>query len=114
MIKQGEIKVGLVTTPNTDVAINIARKIVESKLAACVNIIPKVTSIYFWKGEVVEDTESLMIIKTSKNSVNELISLIRNMHPYEVPEIIFLDVTEGNEEYLRWVLDESAGTPKVG
>jgi len=98
-------RVVFITTP-TDKGEEIARYLVENKLAACVNIVQKVKSIYWWQGKIEEDSESLLIVKTSDGKVDELIEKVREIHPYTVPEIISLNIEEGNPDYLKWI-DES-------
>lgn len=84
---------------------SVARKLVEAKLAACVNIVPQVTSVYSWKNEIVEDNEVLLIIKSKSEVYNELEAKIRELHSYEVPEIIFFNIQKGLPEYLNWIDD---------
>lgn len=84
-------------------AMKIARVLVEAHLAACVNIVPKVTSIYEWKGEVCEETELLLMIKTQQNRIEELKATLGEIHPYEVPEFVVLPITDGLPDYLNWV-----------
>ncbi len=81
----------------------IARKVIESKLSACVNIITGIRSIYWWKGEINEDDEELLIIKTKKTVLNKLIDYIKSIHPYTVPEIIATEIIGGNLDYLNWI-----------
>jgi periplasmic divalent cation tolerance protein len=85
----------------------LARALVGEALCACVNIIPKVTSVYRWKGQLIEDAESLLVIKTRRSRFEALRARIVELHGYEVPEIIFLDVSAAHEPYLRWVLEAS-------
>ena len=86
-----------------EAAKSIARTLVESKLAACVNIVPQITSIYSWKGEIVEDNEFLLIVKSKSEAYDKLESEIKELHSYEVPEIIAFDINKGLPEYLRWI-----------
>jgi periplasmic divalent cation tolerance protein len=97
--------VALVTAP-ADRAPELARRIVEEKLAACVNILPGVRSIYVWKGEVCDDSEALLVIKTRAALFEALRARVVALHPYEVPEVIELPILDGHAPYLKW-LDES-------
>ena len=87
-------------------ASGIARALVERQLAACVNVVPGVTSIYRWQGTVQTDTEWLLIVKTRRERFEEVGAAIRALHAYEVPEIVMLDIADGDAAYLAW-LDES-------
>ena len=100
----------LITAPEGAPAQKLARLIVESKAAACVNLIPGVKSTYWWEGKIQEEGECLLIAKTDKLKVKALIKLVKANHPYSVPEIISLRIKEGNRDYLRWIAD-SIGTP---
>jgi periplasmic divalent cation tolerance protein len=100
----------LVTAPEGETARKLARLIVESKLAACVNVVPTVRSTYWWEGKIHEEAESLLIAKTDKLKVKFLIKLVKANHPSAVPEVISLRIKEGNRDYLRWIAD-SLGTP---
>lgn len=97
-----------VTTPNTDIANKIAKNLVETRLAACVNIIQKIQSIYRWGGKIEKDEETLLIIKSRPELFNELSKAVKESHPYEVPEIIALPIIEGNKEYLDWIYGETS------
>ena len=81
------------------------------RLAACVNIIPGLRSIYRWEGEICDDGESLLVIKTRAESVADLTEALLELHPYDTPEVIALPIEEGagNPAYLQWLLDESGG-----
>ncbi len=100
----------LVTINDRDRAAQIAHTLVEKKLVACVNIVPEIRSIYSWQGEICDDSEILLIMKTKSNLFAELESAINALHPYEVPEIIALDIQKGLPGYLRWI-DESTTQP---
>ncbi|XP_062953333.1 protein CutA isoform X2 [Cynocephalus volans] len=99
----GSVSAAFVTCPNEKVAKEIARAVVEKRLAACVNLIPQITSIYEWKGKIEEDSEVLMMIKTQSSLVPALTDFVRSVHPYEVAEVIALPVEQGNSPYLHWV-----------
>jgi periplasmic divalent cation tolerance protein len=96
----------LITTPNINEARKIAKTLVQEKLAACCNIIEKVNSIYFWKGNIEDDTESLVIVKSKKDVFDTLSKRVRELHRYTVPEIIALPIIAGSESYLEW-MDET-------
>jgi periplasmic divalent cation tolerance protein len=85
----------------------IARSLVEEKLVACVNIFPRIDSIYRWQGEVEEDSECALIAKTCDDNIDETIRRIKELHSYDVPDIIVLPIIGGLEEYLRYVEDET-------
>lgn len=92
-----------VTTPTMEVAEQIGQALVEKQLAACANLLPGLHSIYRWQGQVCNEPEVLMIIKTSETRFSALTDLIRNLHPYEVPEIIALPIIAGSPDYLAWI-----------
>jgi periplasmic divalent cation tolerance protein len=93
----------LTTAGNEAEAQRIARELVERKLAACVNIVPRVQSIYRWQGKVESSEEYLLLIKTSSARVDEMQTAIRELHSYELPEFIVMAMTDGSEEYLNWI-----------
>ncbi|KAJ8943441.1 hypothetical protein NQ318_015721 [Aromia moschata] len=101
----GEHSVAYVTAPNEEVAKKIGHGLVSNKLAACVNIVPKITSIYEWEGKINEDSEVLMMIKTRTSKVNQLTSYVKANHPYTVCEVISLPIQNGNDAYLKWISD---------
>lgn len=106
-----QVRVVLMTAPDRDTATRITRSLVEERLIACGNVVPGLTSIYRWDGEVQEDPEVLVILKTDAETLPELLRRAPELHPYEVPELLALPVTEGLPSYLEWVADECGGTP---
>ncbi|XP_069739279.1 protein CutA homolog isoform X2 [Phaenicophaeus curvirostris] len=112
----GSLSAAFVTCPNVTVATELARSLVQKRLAACVNIVPHVTSIYEWQGKLEEDSEVLMMIKTRSSKIPALAEFVRSAHPYEVPEVVALPVTQGSVPYLRWALGNvpPLRTPKRG
>ena len=97
------IVIALSTCPDEATAKQIAATLVEERLATCVNRVSGVTSTYFWDGRLQDDSEILLIIKTSQARVDTLTERMKALHPYELPELIVLPVSGGNEAYLRWV-----------
>jgi periplasmic divalent cation tolerance protein len=95
----------LVTVPNIDEGQKIARNLVESKLVACVNIIKNISSIYRWKGEIEEDSEHLLLIKTTEEKSDLLIQRIAKIHSYKNAECIGLKIEKGSKKYLNWIKD---------
>jgi periplasmic divalent cation tolerance protein len=95
----------LSTTESIDQARRIAEALVDRRLAACVNIIPRITSIYRWKGKVRESEEWLLLIKTTTDAFEGLRAALKELHPYELPECIALAIDDGSEEYLKWISD---------
>lgn len=93
------------TFPDAAKAREVARMLVQEKLAACANLLPEVESIYHWKGELTASAETLVFFKTTSAAYPELEARLRASHPYEVPEIIALDITAGSPDYLRWVAE---------
>ena len=97
----------LTNVPDDASAHIIARNVVESRLAACVNVLPAVRSVYQWQGKVEEATEVTMLIKSTQDRYADLEAAIKAMHPYDVPEIIAVSVAAGLPAYLNWVLSET-------
>lgn len=96
-----------ITAPNEEEAAKISRTIVGERLAACVNIIRSVRSIYRWQGSVEDESEVLMVVKTKRTLFDRLQKRVKELHSYEVPEIIGLPVIEGSKQYLDWLGQET-------
>lgn len=99
----------LSTCPDVDTAARIARTLVEEGLAACVNQVPGVRSTYRWQGATCEDAEVLLVIKTTGARLEALRQRLLELHPYEVPELVALDVAGGHPPYLDWIAANTAG-----
>ncbi|MGD8567701.1 MAG: divalent-cation tolerance protein CutA [Gammaproteobacteria bacterium] len=95
----------LSTCPSQEVAESIAAKLVENKLAACVNIVPGLTSVYEWQGKVETDREHLLIAKTVSSAYQAVENTILDSHPYELPEIVSIPINNGLANYLSWIDD---------
>jgi len=93
----------LVTAPSREVGSCIAEALLEQRLAACANVVSSVTSVYTWEGKTCSDEEVLLVIKTRSEAFDALADAVRNLHPYEVPEIIALPVVAGSQDYLDWI-----------
>jgi periplasmic divalent cation tolerance protein len=94
----------LITVPSREVGEQVARHLLDQRLAACVNFIPAVHSLYIWQGEVKADDELLLVVKTRADLFEEqLVPAVKAVHPYEVPEIIALPVVMGSRSYLDWI-----------
>ena len=96
----------LTTVPSIETGQLIANKLLELKLAACINMVPAINSLYTWKGEICKDEEILLMIKSKSTLFSEeLVPALKNNHPYDVPEIIALPVISGDKDYLDWIDD---------
>ena len=106
-----DVLVVLVTVPSREKGEEIAGQLVEAQVAACVNVVGPIRSVYRWQGEVCTDDEHLLVIKTTRQRYPELEDKVRALHSYDVPEVLALPVHAGSEAYLDWVVDEvrSAG-----
>lgn len=99
----------LCTVPDQPTAERVGKGLVEARLAACVNVIPGLRSFYRWDGEVQDDAELLLVIKTVRSRYAEVEAFVAEAHPYDVPELIQLDVGGGSKAYLDWVVGSSTG-----
>ena len=97
-----------ITTSSHEEARKIAAALVSQRKAACVNIVPKVNSLFRWKGKIEDAEESLLMVKTRAKLFHEVVKLVKEIHSYEVPEIIALPIVEGNPDYLKWIDEETA------
>jgi periplasmic divalent cation tolerance protein len=105
-MKQTGKVVILVTTGTEAEARKIAELLLSKRKAACVNIVPRVDSSFWWQGKLGSARESLLIIKTRASLLPEIIEMVKSVHSYEVPEIIALPIIGGSEDYLKWIDDE--------
>ncbi|HOM95701.1 MAG: divalent-cation tolerance protein CutA [Candidatus Methanofastidiosa archaeon] len=99
------------TVPNEDMARDLSKILLEKRVAACVNIIPKVRSNYWWNGSIENSEEIILLIKTTEDKYDQLEDLIRKNHPYEIPEIIAFEIKKGFNKYLNWIKDETRILP---
>ena len=100
-----KILLALSTFPDAETARKISNQLVAEKLAACANILPSVESIYRWKEKIESGSETLVFFKLSEDGQSAFQEKLRSLHPYEVPEIIFVPVSNGLSEYLGWVVE---------
>jgi periplasmic divalent cation tolerance protein len=97
-----------ITAANKKEANRIAKELVKKRLAACINLVSKIDSVFWWQGKIDKASEALLIIKSKKSKLERIIKLVKARHSYQVPEIIALPIIGGYKPYLRW-LDESIG-----
>jgi periplasmic divalent cation tolerance protein len=103
MEKRSEYQLLLTTCPNQTIAEKLGHGLVKKRLAACVNIIPQVRSIYEWQGNVASENEVLLLIKTQQKHYTAIEELLIEQHPYEVPELLALPIEGGFDKYLAWL-----------
>jgi periplasmic divalent cation tolerance protein len=106
MTAEVEFIIVLVAAANPAEAAKISRALLEAKLAACINTLSGISSSYWWHGKIENAEESLLIIKTRKSLLDDIVATVKKLHSYEVPEIIALPVIGGSPDYLKW-LDET-------
>ena len=107
-VPANDVRLILTTASSRDEAEQIARSLVDERLAACVNVIPGLTSIYRWKGETETADELLLLIKTSAANLDRLEAALRRLHSYEVPEFLVLTPESASEPYLNWLLQSTS------
>ncbi|MGB2712756.1 MAG: divalent-cation tolerance protein CutA [Vicinamibacterales bacterium] len=95
--------IALTTLPADADAAEFGRTLIDERLAACVNLLPVMESVYRWEGKIEFEAERQLVIKTSRERVADLWDRVRELHPYEVPEFIVIPIVDGNEAYLRWI-----------
>jgi periplasmic divalent cation tolerance protein len=100
----------LCTVPDQETGRTIAAKLLEKRLAACVNLSGSLESLYWWEGKIRKDPEHLLVIKTREALFDPLADSIRSLHPYDVPEIIALPIVRGSASYLDWITAETSGS----
>ncbi len=100
-------RIVLTTTGSAQQAKQIALALVEHRLAACVNIVPRIESVYRWQEKVESAEEWLLVIKTQADAFERVRDMIKKLHEYEVPECVMLDVAAGSQEYLGWILEST-------
>ena len=96
------------TFPTNEIAEDVGGALVDKKLAACVNILPTMISIYEWEGKMERSNEVVMLIKTSKSIEERVIEEVTRLHPYDTPAILVIDLSGGNNAYLKWIGDQTA------
>lgn len=97
----------LCTCPDEDSARQLSEFIVQEKLAACVNIVNPISSIFAWQGRIHTERESLLLIKTTERAYSALEQAIKQQHPYDVPEIIAIPIQQGSADYLNWIRENT-------
>jgi periplasmic divalent cation tolerance protein len=97
--------IAYVTARDQEEAKRIGEAVVREKLAACANIVPSIQSIYWWKGNIEDERESLLMLKTKKTLVARLIKRVKELHSYEIPCVDIIPVVDGNKEYFKWIED---------
>jgi periplasmic divalent cation tolerance protein len=103
----GNLILVFVTVPNIDLAKAISKELIENKLVACVNIFPKITSIYQWEGKLCEEEELLLICKSISPNFDEISKKVKEIHPYDIPEIISVPLDNCENNYKKWLLEST-------
>lgn len=97
----------LITAKNKREANKISKSLLDDKLIACANVIDGIDSLFWWKGKVCREKEVLLVIKSTKSKFKKIVSAVKNIHSYDVPEIIALPIIDGNPDYLKWIKDST-------
>lgn len=109
MANEDSFIVIMITAPSVEVAQQIAESLLAKHLAACVNLIPRVQSLYRWEGKVQQDEEVLMLVKSRRSLFHsQIVPLVRQIHPYQLPELIVLPIMDGFPPYLDWITQETS------
>jgi periplasmic divalent cation tolerance protein len=107
-VAEAEVRVVFVTAPDAAVGADLARALVADRLAACVNLVPQIRSFYRWNGEIHDDAEVLLIAKTRADRCEALAARVKDLHPYDLPEVLEVPAVGGSSPYLDWVRTESS------
>jgi len=102
-IKMSKFKILYITCKNNKEAKQIAKSLVKKKLIACANMFPNISSIYMWKKEIYSSSETVLVAKTIKSKIKNIIRLVKKNHSYECPCIVFADIKNGNKDFLNWI-----------
>ncbi|PYI83249.1 MAG: divalent-cation tolerance protein CutA [Verrucomicrobia bacterium] len=103
MKSTSQFAVVLVTAPDLKTARKLARAALQARLIACVNLVPRIESHYWWQGQIESSVEVMLVFKTARTKLRALEKLILELHPYDTPEFLVLPLSAGNERYLRWL-----------
>jgi periplasmic divalent cation tolerance protein len=109
MMEEAGMAVVLIATSSAEEANGIAQLLLNQRKVACVNIVPRVNSLFWWQGKLDKAQENLLIIKTKASMLSEIVHLVKEIHSYEIPEIIALSIVGGNPDYLEWIDREVRG-----
>ncbi len=101
----------LVTVSSVSEGERIANRLVELRLAACVNVVPNLRSFFWWEGKLTEEGEALLLIKTRRGLIDRVVERVKRLHSYQLPEVIALPIIGGSEDYLNWLEEETATAP---
>ena len=104
----------LITSSSKEEAKKLTRVLIEEKLAACVNILSGVESLYWWKGKIESSKEWMLVVKTLGKMANKIVKRVKEIHSYEIPEVIALPIVQGNKDYLQWISDALTLRKKKG